>query len=78
VTGYTFAPGDADELAERVTDLLENRETRGPSARPAYARLVERFGISRNVSRTLSLYDEVLKVAAALSRTRRWPRSRGG
>jgi glycosyltransferase involved in cell wall biosynthesis len=60
VTGYTFTPGDADALASYVADLLEHPTVARAFGEAGHARLLERFSINANVSRTVSLYDEVL------------------
>jgi glycosyltransferase involved in cell wall biosynthesis len=60
VTGYTFAPGDVDALASCVIDLLERPSAARAFGAAGHARLLERFSITANVSRTLRLYDEIL------------------
>jgi len=60
VTGYTFAPRDSDELSSHVIDLLERPSAARAFGEAGYARLLERFSITANVSRTLRLYDELL------------------
>ncbi len=60
VTGYTFAPGDSNELASYVIDLLERPSAARAFGEAGYARLLERFSIAANVSRTVRLYDGLL------------------
>ncbi len=60
VTGYTFEPGNADELAKRVITLLKDTATAHSFGKAGRARLVDTFSISRNVDRTLALYEELL------------------
>jgi L-malate glycosyltransferase len=60
-TGYTFAPGNPDELAARVIDLLERPEAARALGEAGYRRLVDHFHIAANVTKTMAVYSEVLE-----------------
>jgi len=60
VTGFTFAPGNPSELASHVIQLLDHPTTARAFGEAGYARLLERFHITENVSQTLRLYGEIL------------------
>lgn len=59
-TGYTFTPGDPEDLAARVVDLLEHPERAKAFGDAGYDRLIAQFHVARNVTRTMAVYDEVL------------------
>lgn len=59
-TGYTFEPGNPEDLAARVVDLLEHPDRARAFGEAGYARLVSEFHIARNVTRTMQVYDDVL------------------
>lgn len=61
VTGYTFTPSDPVDLAARVVDLLEHPERARTFGEAGYARLISDFHIASNVTKTMAVYDEVLR-----------------
>lgn len=60
VTGYTFAPGNADELAACVIRLLEDPAMALQFGEAGFARLEREFHIAQNVERTMAVYGRVL------------------
>jgi glycosyltransferase involved in cell wall biosynthesis len=60
VTGYTFTPGDPDELAARVLDVLLDPARARAFGDAGYRRLLDEFHIDRNVERTAAIYDRIL------------------
>jgi len=61
VTGLTFAPGDSAELASHVVALLQDGTRARVMGEAGYARLCANFHISRNIARTIQLYEEILR-----------------
>jgi glycosyltransferase involved in cell wall biosynthesis len=61
-TGFTFTPGSAEELARRVTELLDEPERAHVLGQAGYQRLVSEFHISRNVERTMAVYAGALNL----------------
>jgi glycosyltransferase involved in cell wall biosynthesis len=59
-TGYTFAPGDADELARRLIELLNDPIQAARMGERGYARLLESFTIARYMNGIHSVYRAVL------------------
>jgi glycosyltransferase involved in cell wall biosynthesis len=59
VTGYLFAPGDHDALADSLSRLLEDKTLAGKMGEEGYRRAVNEFGIRRNTEKTETLYEEL-------------------
>lgn len=59
-TGLLFKPGDADDLAGRLRELLRDPERARQMGRAGRERLVEQFSIAHNVAETQKLYGRVL------------------
>lgn len=59
-TGLTFPPGDSNELAKCVLELLQEPARARVYGEAGYARLIEEFHIARNVERTMAVYQRVL------------------
>lgn len=55
-TGLLFEPGDADDLARALGELAGDPGRRGRMGEAGYRRLVDEFGLDRNVERTQNLY----------------------
>jgi glycosyltransferase involved in cell wall biosynthesis len=60
-TGLTFAPGHSAELAAHVIDLLEHPERATAFGEAGYRRLVDHFHIAANVTKTMTVYSEILQ-----------------
>lgn len=60
VTGYVVPPRDAEALAARITQLLEDPDARRRMGEAARARFLERFTIERMVDEHLALYGSLL------------------
>lgn len=60
VTGRTFAPGDADDLAACVLQLLSDSSLAVAMGEAGYQRLTTTFSIRENVMHTERLYGEIL------------------
>jgi glycosyltransferase involved in cell wall biosynthesis len=58
-TGLLFEPGDVDGLARAVAELAHDPVKRARMGEAGYRRLVEEFGLDRNVERTQALYRAV-------------------
>ena len=59
-SGYTFQPGDASDLSEKVIQMLDDSERSARMAGIGYHRLLKYFHIKSNVKLTQSLYQEIL------------------
>jgi glycosyltransferase involved in cell wall biosynthesis len=59
-TGYLFAPGQPEDLAAKVIDLLENPLKARVFGQAGRQRLLERFGSVRNAELTMALYAKLL------------------
>jgi glycosyltransferase involved in cell wall biosynthesis len=59
-TGYTFAPGDADELARRLIELLNDPARAARMGERGYARLLESFTVAHYMNGIHSVYRAVL------------------
>jgi glycosyltransferase involved in cell wall biosynthesis len=59
-TGLLFPPGDDQALAAAILELLGDPDRAVRMGEAGYARLLERFNISRNVEATEATYDLVL------------------
>jgi len=62
VTGYTFTPGDHQDLADKLIKLLSDETRIASCGENGYKRLVERFEARRNVHETTRLYNDLLDV----------------
>ena len=60
VTGLMFTPSDHADLARGLQELLIAPERARAMGEAGYRRLVERFGIDRNVAETQKLYESLL------------------
>jgi glycosyltransferase involved in cell wall biosynthesis len=60
VTGYVVPPRDAEALAARITQLLEDPDARRRMGEAARARFLERFTVERMVDEHLALYGSLL------------------
>jgi glycosyltransferase involved in cell wall biosynthesis len=59
VTGWLADPGDFDELATRVVDLLRDGALRSAAGRAARARAVGRLSLDQSVEATARLYTQL-------------------
>lgn len=59
VTGYLVRPGDVDELAARIQELLGNAELRERMGAAGSRMVQERFTMQRRVAEYRNLYEEV-------------------
>jgi glycosyltransferase involved in cell wall biosynthesis len=59
-TGFLVPSGDAAALADRVGRLSSDAGLRAEMGRSGRARIEAAFSVETMVSRTMSLYDEVL------------------
>jgi len=66
-TGFTFRPGDAAELAQKLAWLLDHPDEATRMGARGYQRLLERFPISSNVRATEQLYERILATARGTS-----------
>jgi glycosyltransferase involved in cell wall biosynthesis len=64
-TGYTFTPGDPDDLAGKILDLLEHPARARDFGEAGHRRLIAEFHVDRNVERTCAIYDRVLSPPGA-------------
>ena len=55
-TGLLFTPGDHDELAQRLLDLLQDEQFRGVLGQRARSSTLERFSIQSQIDGYLRLY----------------------
>jgi glycosyltransferase involved in cell wall biosynthesis len=60
VTGLLFTPGDSEDLARRLSELLNDSPRAAAMGEAGLRRLVERFGARRNAVLTQQLYARVL------------------
>jgi glycosyltransferase involved in cell wall biosynthesis len=60
VTGLTFPPGDADRLASAIVWMIDHPAEASQMGERGFARLRDRFPISRNVRATELLYERLL------------------
>lgn len=69
VTGYTFPPGDAQALAARVVELLNDPARAAAMGQAGYRRVVEDFPLDRYARQVEACYDEILdRRAPAMTR----------
>jgi glycosyltransferase involved in cell wall biosynthesis len=59
-TGYTVEPNNPAELADRILRLLEDPERARAFGDAGRRRLEARFHVSRNVEKTMALYEHLL------------------
>lgn len=59
-TGLMVSPGNAGELAEAATALLQDSERAGAMGEKGYQKLISEFPIDRNVAYTMAVYDAIL------------------
>lgn len=62
-TGLMFPPGEAKELGEAVVRLLSDPDEARRFGEQGYVRLVEHFGIARNVAATERVYERLVGAA---------------
>lgn len=55
-TGLLFEPGNADDLARALGELVSDPARRARFGEAGYRRLIHEFGLDRNVERTQNLY----------------------
>jgi glycosyltransferase involved in cell wall biosynthesis len=60
VTGYTVPPAEPGALVDPIVGLLQNPAEARALGEAGFVRLVKHFHISRNVKRTLELYDTIV------------------
>ena len=60
VTGLMFEPGNIDELAMKIQELLDNRDRAAKMGKAGLQRLNEKFHIKANVAQTEILYKKLL------------------
>ncbi len=60
VTGFTFRPGDVDDLAEKTVRLLVDSELASRLGEAGYRRVESEFHVTTNIARTLSAYGQIL------------------
>lgn len=65
VTGYLVPPGCVDELAARISELLENPELRQRLGSAGYAMVRERFDMKKRVDEYYTLYRELASAPAS-------------
>ena len=61
VCGFLVQPKDSTEMAQRLFILSEDRSLRSRMGRAGRKIVVERFGIERNVARTVEVYREIIQ-----------------
>ena len=61
ITGITFPPGNADELANAIMYLLDNPDIAREMGESGYERLITMFHIDENARKTQSLYEQILQ-----------------
>jgi glycosyltransferase involved in cell wall biosynthesis len=59
-TGYTFAPGDAHDLAQRLIELLSDPARAARMGEAGYARLLDSFSIQQYMAGIHSAYEATL------------------
>jgi glycosyltransferase involved in cell wall biosynthesis len=59
-TGLMFEPGNHNDLARSITQLLENPDMAKAMGKKGRIRLIEHFHISKNLERTQQLYRSIL------------------
>jgi glycosyltransferase involved in cell wall biosynthesis len=64
ISGLLYPPGDAPALAECIGGLLDDARRRREIGEAGYRRLLNVFGIRRNVTETELLYQSILGSAA--------------
>lgn len=62
-TGFLSAPGDDQDLARNVAELLQDPGQAQAMGEKGYQRLVHEFGIKTNVLGTQTLYERIFSVA---------------
>lgn len=65
-TGFLIRPGDHDQLAKHIVDLLDDRALADSMGQKGKARAVECFSTATQVARSLALYDKELRRAGIL------------
>ncbi|HJS89977.1 MAG TPA: glycosyltransferase family 4 protein [Steroidobacteraceae bacterium] len=61
VTGFTYPPGDSEELAEHLRVLLRDGVLRASMGEAGQRRLVDSFSIEKNVASTEMIYEAALR-----------------
>jgi glycosyltransferase involved in cell wall biosynthesis len=61
-TGCTFTPGSAEELAQRVIELLDAPAMARAMGDAGYTRVFKEFHIARNVELTMATYSRILNL----------------
>jgi glycosyltransferase involved in cell wall biosynthesis len=59
-TGLLYEPGNSQELATRLRTLLRDDRQRASMGEAGYRRLVDSFGIDKNVAETEQIYRSIL------------------
>jgi glycosyltransferase involved in cell wall biosynthesis len=59
-TGFTFTPGNPEELAGHILDLLADPARARAFGDAGYQRLVSHFHVRANVERTTAVYEKLL------------------
>ncbi|QKK12077.1 MAG: glycosyltransferase family 4 protein [Pseudomonadota bacterium] len=59
--GLTYPPGDDDALAEAIDQLLTNRSVAMEMGAASRRRVIDEFGLDRNVSETQRIYTDILE-----------------
>lgn len=60
VSGYTFDPGNSEDLADKVIRMLDDPAAASAMAKRGYDLLHQKFHIDINVQRTQELYADIL------------------
>ena len=60
-TGYTFPPGDSDELARRLIELLGEPDRARQMGERGYLRLVQHFSVHSYIRDIEGLYERILQ-----------------
>jgi mannosyltransferase len=60
VTGYTYPPGNDEELAQRVDELLRDPAKAKAMGEKAHARVVADFSVAAYADQVEAFYDEIL------------------
>jgi glycosyltransferase involved in cell wall biosynthesis len=60
-TGFTVAPGDADQLTARMLDLLTDPARTAAMGEAAYDRALQHFSLERFVRDVQNVYDAILR-----------------
>ena len=66
-TGMLVEPGDPQELAQRIRELLENPDMRRSLGQAARDKAGRMFNLSRQVDSLVDLYEELLKKPSLIS-----------